>query len=587
MIGRWTWSVAIIGLVGGGWVEGRAQERDVGELIGELKVGNVGFLTFEIGFSGKMLEEAERPDGEIKADIAAVRQRIGAGEATAKDWLDLTDLYSELDDRGERLAARKRALEVYERELEAKPEDSEVLLPFSRLLRESGEPSRAEQLASRALKLNPDSLDAHEALIRSLTTQVVPFSPWMQKVSEQLPDDVNLEGITPEALQDPNSEASARLAEILQESAPVFYEAFVEMQKTPSVEQVAQSQAVLDKARAALEQARPLFLERLNQEPTPAVFRQYAGIETSAAGAGFWVQYSRVRLLASKAQPPQPAEMMQAVFSVFSMEDVQKAGQRLCEMYPDDLGIRALVGSLQAMTVLGDVLLPLLREGGTPPDTIPEEAGLAIDNLTAALALPLERRGGIVGALALMYFVTGNQEAVLKVTDDAVQRGEWNPVAGSAALLAALRLMVSDLATMVHEDGSPLDGPRQEEIKALEQRFAGWIEKADPEDAAAFGNLAGIRARLDDWQGVAEALQRAREIEPDHAVRARGLGVAYLKLGRREEAAEVLKDALGLDFKGDKEAEAECHHAYGVALLALGKAEQAEKELEWEAEDAQ
>ena len=117
---------------------------------------------------------------------------------------------------------------------------------------------------------------------------------------------------------------------------------------------------------------------------------------------------------------------------------------------------------------------------------------------------------------------------------------------------------------------------------AAARRLAEWLEKTDPHDAEAFANLAWVRARLDDWGGVAEALERARKIEADPAVRARGLGLAYLKLGRYDDAAEVLKKALKLDFKGDKEAEAGCHHAYGVALLALGKAE---KELEWEAED--
>jgi tetratricopeptide (TPR) repeat protein len=574
-----------VGVAASGSVEAPTQERDVQQLIGELKVGSVGALTLGIGFSRAMLGEGEEADGQIKADLAEIRRRADAGEATATDWLGLPSPDEGLADRSTYLDLRQRALEFYERELADKPDDPEVLVPFSRLLRDSGELERAEQLAARAVEIDPENLDAHEALIDSLTCQALPFSQWMQRMREELPEGLDIEGISPEALQDPTSEASARLAEILEQSAPVLHEAFLEMQKTPTVEQVAQYQTRLDTARAALKQARPLFLNRLNQEPTPAVFRQYAGIETSVAAAGFWSQYSRLRLLTATAEPPQPEQMMQPLFGVFSMEEMRKAGQRLCEAYPDDLGIRALVGSLQVMAVLSDVFVPLLQEGGKPPDTIPEEADLAIDNLTAALSLPLERRGGVVGGLALMYFVAGDHAAVLKVTDDAIQRGEWDPVAGSAALLATLGLMVSDMATMVHGDESPLDGPAPEEIRALEQRFAAWLDKTDPEDAGAFGNLAGIRARLDDWKGVAEALEHARGIESDHAVRACGLGVAYLKLGRHEEAAKVLAEALKLDFKGDEEAEVDCHHAYGVALLAVGKGEEAEKELEWEAED--
>ena len=582
MKGRWVWLVIVIQLLVSGSVEGLAQDPYVEQLIDELDVGNVGSLTLAIGFSADMLAEAQPAVGEIKADIAAVRKRVDAGEATAKDWFDLTGPYAKLGEREQSLAARKTALMLYEQELADKPDDPGILVPFSRLLINSGELERAEQLAARALEIDPENLDAYRALIDSLTRRAVPAIQWVQRMSEQLPEGADIEGITLEHLADPNGEASTRLAATLRKFAPLVHEAFREMQKAPSEEERARRQAALDEARAVLEQARPVCLKRLKEEPTPVVFRQYAGIESSIATATVWSQYERLGSPEGAADPSGLMEVVQPLLEVLSMEEVRRAGQRLCEAHPDDLGIRAVVGSLQAMTTLADVMMPLVEEQAAP-EQVPDEAHRAIENLTAALELPLERRKPVLGALVAMCFITGDRAAVLRIVDAAAERGEWDPAAGSAALLAALGLTLEGLVELVQEEGEdPLDSRNRRQLRAAARRLAEWLEKTDPHDADAFANLAWVRARLDDWGGVAEALERARKIEADPAVRARGLGVAYLKLGRYDDAAEVLKKALKLDFKGDKEAEADCHHAYGVALLALGKAE---KELEWEAED--
>ncbi len=584
MTGRWVWLVIVIGLLVSGSVEGLAQDRYVEQLIDELEVGNVGSLTLAIGFSMDMLAEAHRAAGKTEADIAEVRKRVDAGEATAKDWLNLTGLYAGLREREQSLAARKTALMLYEQELADEPDDPAILVPFSRLLIDSGELERAEQLAARALEIDPENLDACRALIESLTRRAVPVFQWVQRMSEQLPEGVDIEGITLEHLADPNGEASTRLAATLRKSAPLVHEAFLELQKPPSDEERARRQAALDEARAVLEQARPVCLKRLKEEPTPAVFRQYAGIESWVASAIMWSQYERLGSPEEAADPSGFMEVVHPLLKVLSMEEVRRAGQRLCEAYPDDLGIRAAVGCLQAMTTLADVLVSLVEEQ-TAPDHVSYEAYRAIENLTAALELPLNRRQPVVGALVVMYFMTDDRAALLRIVDAAAERGEWDPNAGSAALLAALGLTLEGLAEVVQEEEDPLDSRNRRQLQAAARRLAEWLEKADPHDAAAFANLAWIRARLDNWEGVAEALERAREIDSHHAVRARGLGVAYLKLGRYEKAAKVLEKALKLDFRGDSEAEEDCHYTYGVALVALGKAEEAEKELEWEAED--
>jgi tetratricopeptide (TPR) repeat protein len=584
MAGRWTWLVVAVGLLVSGSAEGLAQEGYVERLIDELEVGNIGDLTFAVGFSMDMLGEAQRAAGEIEADIAEIRKRVDAGEATAKDWLDLTGLYAGVGEREQSLAARKTALMLYEQELADKPDDPGILVPFGRLLIDSGELERAEQLAARAAEIDPENLDAYEALIDSLTRQAVPVIQWVQRMSEQLPEGVDIEGITLEHLADPNGEASARLAATLRKSAPLVHEAFLELQKPPSEEERARRQAALDEARAVLEQARPVCLKRLKEKPTSVVFRQYARIESLIATATVWSQYERLGSPEEAADPSGFMEVVHPLLEVLSMEEVRRAGQRLCEACPDDLGIRAAVGCLQAMTTVADVLVSLVEEE-TAPEHLSYEAYRAIENLTAALELPLDRREPVRGALVVMYFMTDDRAAVLRTVDAAAERGEWDPNAGSAALFAALGLTLEGLAEVVEQEEDPLDSRNRRQLQAAARRLAEWLEKTDPHDAKAFANLAWIRARLDNWEGVAEALERARRIDPGHAAIARGLGVAYLKLGRHEEAAKVLKKALKLDFKGDDEAEADCHYTYGVALLALGKAEEAEKELEWEAED--
>ncbi len=78
MTGRWAWLVIAIGLLLGGCAECPAQQRDVEQLIDELKVGHVGFLTFGGGFSRAMLGEGEEADEQIRADLADIRRRADA-----------------------------------------------------------------------------------------------------------------------------------------------------------------------------------------------------------------------------------------------------------------------------------------------------------------------------------------------------------------------------------------------------------------------------------------------------------------------------------------------------------------------------
>ena len=58
-------------------------------------------------------------------------------------------------------------------------------------------------------------------------------------------------------------------------------------------------------------------------------------------------------------------------------------------------------------------------------------------------------------------------------------------------------------------------------------------------------------------------------------------GVTHLKLGQPEEAERILREAIGIPTN-DEDLESECRYAYGAALLALGRDEEAEAELHWE-----
>ena len=152
-------------------------------------------------------------------------------------------------------------------------------------------------------------------------------------------------------------------------------------------------------------------------------------------------------------------------------------------------------------------------------------------------------------------------------------RGEWDAAAASGYGLALLDMRLQDLTAGEAE-------PPVEKLPPLEQGLTAWLEATQPQDAAAYGTLAAVRGRLGDEDGQIAALQRAREIEPQSPLYACALGVVHVQARRFADAEPLLAEAAARPGD-DPELASQAHHAHGVALLGLGRKDEAGAELNW------
>ena len=165
----------------------RTQERDVEQMIDDLEMPRIGSFSFQLSFTGQMLEEEISPEDAAR-EIGEIRQRIDAGEATPADWPRLVELYESPGGSALASQAREQGIQACRDVLEERPDDVDALVALGRLLTKAGEAPEAEALLRKALELSPDRFEAYPALSGALLRQASPFTLWTQWLLEQHPD---------------------------------------------------------------------------------------------------------------------------------------------------------------------------------------------------------------------------------------------------------------------------------------------------------------------------------------------------------------------------------------------------------------
>jgi len=552
-------------LVAGRLVAQPATPPDLQALIANLEAPKTGAFTFNVRFGDALLEDVATAE-EARLEIATIEPRTANGTAGAADWARLAWLYRTVGDTARADQVQQQAEAGYRALLAARPDDAEALVGLGRLLAgETAGAAEAEELLRRALAADPDLWAAYAPLATALYAQASAFVRALERAVSALPADqregLGTWSVTAPA-DSPNAyrEAAERLA------------AKVGVEIQPTADDTAEAAAAAERATAFVDDARNRLRERLALEPTAALFEGYVAFETA-------VLTGRLRSALWSDNQPGLGElgfdeaMRQIVPGGFVTPAIVAAGEAACREDPQNLRRRGLVGSLEAM----ELLIAFMRPGpdGEPGLVAPtaEQARPAIENLTAAMALPPEKREGVLGTLASLYMIMDDREACRRLGEEAMARGEWDAAAASGYGVALLGLRLQDLMAGNAE-------PPAEKLPPVEAGLTKWLEATQPQEAAAYGTLAALRGRLGDTEGQIAALLRAREIEPQSPLYACALGVLYVKGGRYEEAADVLQAATEMT-SNDPTVTAMVHAAYGVALLGLGREDEATTELNW------
>jgi len=230
--------------------------------------------------------------------------------------------------------------------------------------------------------------------------------------------------------------------------------------------------------------------------------------------------------------------------------------------------LHKLVGGLDTMAILLYMVQTLQDEEDGALEIAPEELERVRGHLRVAMTLPAEQREGLLGALALVELLRGDNEAAFRVAEEAIQRGEWDYGAVSVGLMAMTGLSLEELFS--DEGPDFLEDPR------VSETLARWLEALQPETPEAWASLGQMRADREDWEGALPPIQRARELAPQTAKYALAEGITLLKLGHAQEAVEPLERSLDL-AEGDEELQPQAEFAYSMALLAAGLGDEAEE----------
>lgn len=552
------------------------QERDVQALVDELTLPKIGSFTFSMEFTSAMLSDEPSPE-ELAEEEAAIHGRAEGGTASAADYARLAQVLSELERAEESKAARARARELYEAALQADPDDVASLVGLGGLMVGDLQGERAEELLTRAVELDPERTEAYTYLVHSLAWRANPFSVWLGKLKEQFPEQFeNLDGL--DAATGAEGLAGLQRMMAFLQRVPALMQAFEELQKRPlTQEQVAAQSDAAERAVAWAEAARPYMTARVEREGSREAFEEFVSIEITAALAPMM---SALASAATGGEGPGPDEATQYVLQLLGQPHILEAGQLVCGRNPEDLKLRLGLGSLQAMRLLSEIIVAMAGEGDEMALADPIRVAAATENLTAAMALPAEERPGAVAVLAMLHFINNEGQEAASLVAQAIDRGEWSWAAVSVAYLSKVGLTLGDVVG----GGGDLDITGK---PGMWHDLETWIEKAQPQEPAPWASLAGARAKADDWPGALEALDRALEYEPESRRYTTARGILLLKLGRNEDAVEALGKAVAVEPGDDdpEDLEEDAHYAYGVALLTVGRAEEAEEELDWEPEE--
>lgn len=565
--------------------------RDLEAMVAELRLPAMGAVNLALSIT---LPYDPLPgidnDEQALGQLTALQQRTEAGTASADEWAQVSRLLCYLSRHDEKEAAQRRALALYRQRLQQQPDDADALLGLGEMLSEQWRFAEAETCLGRSLELGAERPRAYGLMAEAFASQAKPMGAWFGRFLERV------RGRGAAATQ----ELEAALPPPNPVEQPEQFQAWAQEHLPGTEEQVAAALRGLVEERDILaaqeaeergaqwaESVLPQLRRRLWYDTTEELFCALAEVRALlmlaevATGAVEWLNEGDEWGLG-------PASMLRPACMALTAPDMMTICARLADRRPDSLRFRALSGFAQGGMVLTEVApLGPGAKGGPLTAPIRQLARQAADNLAAAMALPAEKRGRVLGDLALMYLLTDQREACAALAEEAIRRGEWDEVAAAACLLAQMGITGADVTGPGFAPYAELlnEADPRDDLPSLAYTLGRWLEAADPEDlgkwdADHYANLARMLAFMDDWEGAAEALERAGELNEGALRFVCGLGVAYLKLRRYEDARRVLAEAVQMHTH-DQQLAQYTHYAYGVALFALGRAEEAEVQLNW------
>jgi len=470
-------------------------------LIAALEMPRIANVSFDCRVSSEMLDEAATPDA-LAAEAAALRQRTEAGEATASEWGRLAQICAQLHQGNQERAARQRAIELYRWRLETEPDSPAALSGLAEQLVHVFGWEEAEELLRSALASDPDYWPAYPLLAEALMWQSVPWTHSIAPAAVQaFTEEFAARGYSPDTLP-----PAAVVDEVLSELPPLEETDAAQLVTnlaaglvSPEATDAAREAAA--RGRAWLEGARGRFRDRLAAEANRDAFAAWVRTELTMAMSSMG---GLAAAAAAGAETPDfaadPGAAVRIVAGLQS-DELLAAAQRICEQYPDDLPLRGLLGSLQALRLWADMLVRATEtEAATVDAAARERAVEARDNLTPALALPGEQPVSLVVNVCAMNYLLEDLAPVEQTASTALDQGQWDWALASLYLLARLGYGPSRWA----DEGHPLDG-HEAELPALAGELSRWVDAAQPSEPEPYGTIASLLWRGGDEAGAIKA----------------------------------------------------------------------------------
>ncbi len=544
-------------------VSGSAQDAELAQQIEALRFPRVAFISAGVNKAvGVALAGWYEPtDEERRAELAEIQARVDADEATPSDWARRHHLNHYLS-TDLTVPSCEQAIERIESRLEETPKDPALLTDLASLYVCAGNPTWAERLCNRALAADPNHFDAYAPLIKSLELQGLPYLAWIEQATWNYPDLHNNEAIIEAGeIPQPGGENHDHYAELLGRVSPELREGYDNLANPTDGERIIES-AALGRAKQVITEARSRAEAKINADPTPELLRQYTSLSGSLLGMPLMLAAIEPGF---KIDQPPGTNSTQTLMDAVVYPGTLELAAKVCEAHPDHPGANGVLGRLLALGVWRDAAAPGNDDApwaGLPADA--EAAEKAIAHLRKAMTLPVHRREGTLSALATMLFFAGSADECIDLVDEAVRRGEWEDSAVGPALMCGLGLSLADMANDRTRD---LDADVREHPRAAEM-LAEWLQVAEPEDAVAYALFAKMNAALGDLEAALTALDRAIELDAEHAGYHCAKGIILLKLDRPDEAIDSLNAALALGMSDNAKLDASCKNALQLATKA-------------------
>jgi tetratricopeptide (TPR) repeat protein len=173
--------------------------------------------------------------------------------------------------------------------------------------------------------------------------------------------------------------------------------------------------------------------------------------------------------------------------------------------------------------------------------------------------------GEVHGLLALCAVREGDIEVARSHVKEALSTTPDSPgvhYIKSIVEIADLEVTRFPILGIVPEDLSPI----RKSVKSVKEAL-----RLDPGFVEAHARLSELYQMADRWKDSLEAAERGLQVEPTHVGCSILRAEALIRLGRRAEAADMLRQTL----QENPEA-AEAHSGFGLAMLRAGEVETAE-----------